>query len=429
MYSSRRNGQVTDLPNNHTNSRMTTSALSSRHPNYSNRCTTRSKKSLNGTYPFRAPSADKVENRDREIERLHRVLDGGRSADALSLESRLRSNEKVIANQNAQIDFLHERNRILEQRVQELTELKRNLTDKQFEERLRNNDLLRDLKDFDRLARKVQADKDYTVETADRELNEAKLEIQHNIREMQSLDVRVASLTSEKKNLIEELETLKNQYAERENEVLRLQELLERMQSDKTKLSRRVSKLVLNEKDLLQELQKCRRTTKAPTPTASGASSTKKLSLPARLDIHLKNVEDERDMYKNETEILQKLLNERLLGKSSTSSPSTTRLRGRSLSPTPGMRSTVRRDMATSPVIQLCKRSARSSSTSPTRCTVCGVNRNRLSPTKDFTSYDIQLKNLEEERDRLRRELSKYKRSSRDKGIDRSCSLCGDTTP
>lgn len=44
-----------------------------------------------------------MENRDREIERLHRVLDGGRSADALSLESRLKSNEKVIAHQNAQV--------------------------------------------------------------------------------------------------------------------------------------------------------------------------------------------------------------------------------------------------------------------------------------------------------------------------------------
>jgi hypothetical protein len=137
----------------------------------------------------------------------------------------------------------------------------------------------------------------------------------------------------------------------------------------------------LIEKDLLQELQKCRRTTKAPTPTASGASSTKKLSLPARLDIHLKNVEDERDMYKNETEILQKLLNERLRGISS-SSPSASGLRGRSLSPTPGLRSTVRRDMATSPVIQLSKRSASNGSTSPTRCTVCGINRNRSSPTK-----------------------------------------------
>ena len=44
-----------------------------------------------------------MENRDREIERLHRVLDGGRTADALSLESRLKSNDKVIANQNAQV--------------------------------------------------------------------------------------------------------------------------------------------------------------------------------------------------------------------------------------------------------------------------------------------------------------------------------------
>jgi len=137
----------------------------------------------------------------------------------------------------------------------------------------------------------------------------------------------------------------------------------------------------LIEKDLLQELQKCRRTTKAPTPTASGAPS-KKLSLPARLDIHLKNVEDERDMYKNETEILQKLLNERFSGVSSSSSPSASRLRGRSLSPTPGLRSTVRRDMATSPVIQLSKRSTSNGSISPTRCTVCGINRNRSSPTK-----------------------------------------------
>ncbi|CAM4753973.1 unnamed protein product [Rotaria magnacalcarata] len=418
MYSSRRNRQINDLHNNQTTTRMTTSALSSRSSSHSNRRATRSKMSLNGTLPFRLPSTNQVENRDREIERLHRVLDGGRSSDALSFEARLRSNEKIISNQNAQIDFLHETNRALERRVQELSELKRNLSDKQFEERIRNNDLLRDIKDFDRLARKVQADKDYTVEVADRELTEAKIEIQQNLREMQSLDAKVASLTTEKKDLIDELEMLKSKLIERENEGIRLKELLEHMQSDKTKLSRRVSKLVLNEKDLLQELQKCRRTTKAPTPTASGAPSTKKLSLPARLDIHLKNVEDERDMYKNETEILGKLLNERLNGKSASSSPSTTRSRGRSLSPTPGMRSAARRDIATSPVIQPSKRSTSSSSTSPTRCTVCGTNRNRSSPTKDFNSYDTQLKNLEDERDRLRRELNKYKRSSRDKDMD-----------
>jgi hypothetical protein len=41
---------------------------------------------------------------------------------------------------------------------------------------VRNTDLLRDLKDIDRLARKTQADKEYTIEAADRELNEAKVQ-------------------------------------------------------------------------------------------------------------------------------------------------------------------------------------------------------------------------------------------------------------
>ena len=63
----------------------------------------------------------------------------------------------------------------MERRLQETSELKRNLTDKQFDDRLRNDDLLRDLKDIDRLARKVQADKEYTVDAADRELTEAKV--------------------------------------------------------------------------------------------------------------------------------------------------------------------------------------------------------------------------------------------------------------
>ena len=63
----------------------------------------------------------------------------------------------------------------MERRLQELVDSKRTLTDKQFEERVRNDDLVRDLKDIDRLARKVQVDKDLTVEAADRELSEAKV--------------------------------------------------------------------------------------------------------------------------------------------------------------------------------------------------------------------------------------------------------------
>ena len=71
--------------------------------------------------------------------------------------------------------MLRETNRTLERRLQELSDLKRDLSNKQYEERLKNDDLLRDLHDIDRLARKVQADKQYTVDAADRELTEAKV--------------------------------------------------------------------------------------------------------------------------------------------------------------------------------------------------------------------------------------------------------------
>jgi hypothetical protein len=45
----------------------------------------------------------KVDNRDREIERLNRLFDGGRSFNAVSLEAALHNNEKLIAHQNLQV--------------------------------------------------------------------------------------------------------------------------------------------------------------------------------------------------------------------------------------------------------------------------------------------------------------------------------------
>lgn len=50
----------------------------------------------------------------------------------------------------------------------------------------------------------------------------------------------------ERNNLLDNIEQMKIQQNEKDKELVRLQDLLERMQADKTKLSRRVSKLVLN---------------------------------------------------------------------------------------------------------------------------------------------------------------------------------------
>ena len=52
-------------------------------------------------------------------------------------------------------------------------------------------------------------------------------------------------------------------------------------------------------------MTKCRRTTKAPT-------LTEKLSLPARLDIHFKNIEDERDRYRRELNKYKRLSSDKV---------------------------------------------------------------------------------------------------------------------
>lgn len=44
-----------------------------------------------------------IEARDAEIERLGRVLDGGRPYDVVALEARNRSNEKLISHLNIQV--------------------------------------------------------------------------------------------------------------------------------------------------------------------------------------------------------------------------------------------------------------------------------------------------------------------------------------
>ena len=44
-----------------------------------------------------------MDNRDREIERLNRLLDGGRSFDVVSMEANMRNNDKLISHQNLQV--------------------------------------------------------------------------------------------------------------------------------------------------------------------------------------------------------------------------------------------------------------------------------------------------------------------------------------
>uniref|UniRef100_A0AAY4D472 Centrosomal protein of 135 kDa n=1 Tax=Denticeps clupeoides TaxID=299321 RepID=A0AAY4D472_9TELE len=116
-----------------------------------------------------------VEERDKEIERLNRALDGGRPYDVISLESQNISNEKVIAHLNLQIEYLQETNRSLEQKMQGLQQKRQHASSEVADLSARNQELCKELTHIDELAHQLERDKEHVLETADVELLEAKV--------------------------------------------------------------------------------------------------------------------------------------------------------------------------------------------------------------------------------------------------------------
>jgi chromosome segregation ATPase len=122
-------------------------------------------------------------------------------------------------------------------------------------EKLKTDDLLvRDMKEMNRMAKKAEIEKQIVANAADRELDQAKIEIKRSRDELHSLDSIVQQLEMDKINLIKELNSLKSELDVRTNEMNNLHTLIDKIQDDKSKLSKKISKLLENERELVQEL-------------------------------------------------------------------------------------------------------------------------------------------------------------------------------
>uniref|UniRef100_A0A671L5M4 Centrosomal protein 135 n=1 Tax=Sinocyclocheilus anshuiensis TaxID=1608454 RepID=A0A671L5M4_9TELE len=135
-----------------------------------------------------------VEERDKEIERLNRALDGGRPNDVISLEAQNISNEKLIAHLNLQIEYLQETNRSLEQRIDGLQQRKKTVSSEVADLSARNQELCQELTEIDQLAQQLEKDKEMVLETADMELQEAKKEVQRQQQELENLEEVITTL-------------------------------------------------------------------------------------------------------------------------------------------------------------------------------------------------------------------------------------------
>ncbi|XP_009333414.1 PREDICTED: centrosomal protein of 135 kDa [Pygoscelis adeliae] len=242
-----------------------------------------------------------VELRDKEIERLVLALDGGRSHEVISLESRSKSNEKLIAHLNLQVEYLQQTNKELENRIQDLLDTKQNVTSEVVHLSNKNEELCQELNEIDHLAQQLERHKEIVLETADKEIGEAKKEIERKHSEIQDLEETITRLKSELCSCRRENKRLSEELFGKADDKENLELLLNQLEQEKQRLTEKTDNLEIKERELVLEIERMR----LEYGIALGDKS------PSRLDAFVKTLEDDRDYYKRELEYLQKMLKRR----------------------------------------------------------------------------------------------------------------------
>ncbi|KAF0883251.1 CP135 protein, partial [Crocuta crocuta] len=238
-----------------------------------------------------------IELREREIERLSVALDSGRSPDVLSLETRNKTNEKLIAHLNIQVDFLQQANKDLEKHIQELMETKETVTTEVVNLSNKNEKLCQELTEIDQLAQQLERHKEEVLETADKELGEAKKEIKRKLSEMRDLEETMAKLQLELNLCHKEKERLSDELLIKSD----LETVVHQLEQEKQRLNKKMESFAVTERELTLEVERMR--------LEHGIKRRDKS--PSRLDTFLKGIEEERDFYKKELERLQHIIQRR----------------------------------------------------------------------------------------------------------------------
>ncbi|CAM9453589.1 unnamed protein product [Lampetra fluviatilis] len=223
---------------------------------------------------------------DREIDRLGRTLSGGLPHDVVSLEAKNRSNEKLISHLNLQVEYLQQVNCDLQERTSRLSEREHSKECEAAELSVRNEELCRELTDIDALAQQMERERDSTLLSARRELDTAKVA-------PRAVDTESGEAEAEVVRLRVELES-------RATESRRLSELLDSAQDEKQRLSNRLNKLTVTERELVLEVERLKR--------RNGGGCGKERVSPSRLDSFVRTLEEERDHFRAEADRLAALL-------------------------------------------------------------------------------------------------------------------------
>ncbi|CAH2223339.1 testis-specific gene 10 isoform X1 [Pelobates cultripes] len=197
---------------------------------------------------------------------------------------------RKISELQLKIDELQNTNKGLEQHILHLEE-NREVVNNQVEDLTRKNEhLCLELSEIDKLAEQLERDKDKALTVALQELDDSKNEIRLQQKTVEQLEVTIKNITVDANIAKEHLVKVENDLQEMKEENRSLNILLDQLQEDKNRLTKKVEKLEKTEKNTVLANEK-RRTTS-----------------PSKLDAFVKTLEDERDHYKREADNLRKMV-------------------------------------------------------------------------------------------------------------------------
>ncbi|TWW57594.1 Centrosomal protein of 135 kDa [Takifugu flavidus] len=212
--------------------------------------------------------------------------------DIIKLRLDLENAQECVKHLNTQIEYLQETNRTLEEKVKGLQQRKEDVSTEVANLSLKNQELCEELTHIDKLAKRLEMDKDRVLETADTELQEAKKELQRQQKIIEELEDIVTGARRAQSEADFEKELLKEQLLGLKEKNEKMEGVVTLVEEEKVRLQEKVDKATGAERELVLELESMR--------TKYGVCGRERS--PSRLDAFVRSLEQERDYYRQEAE-------------------------------------------------------------------------------------------------------------------------------
>ncbi|KAL3316954.1 hypothetical protein Ciccas_004389 [Cichlidogyrus casuarinus] len=287
-----------------------------------------------------------------------------------------REYEAQIRHQDLEIELLQKRNRSL---VEKLENAEKRISQERIYEidlDAKNKDLETELNRLVDRTCKLQQDHETAMRSLKDENRDLRGQVESDLKIQADLEMELNALKKENHRLVKSLEGLENQVSDLSSETRIQHKLLMKCEDDKKRLTERIDRLVANERALVMEMERMKKFDKVHGPSNAALRSSTKKTTTVKLDEYLKGIEEDRDYWRSQVQVLSKI----------------------NLSKQPSSPS--ERPIACPKASRTCKRP----SSSGVNVLVENHNKLKADPTKRTSTPCLKIKTLEDELSKTRKE-------------------------